>query len=207
MQGFQAGGLLGTTALGPGDTTDGNIIGITFITKCCQLQSETCMLQALLNRNGTLRGLFFNVATGQDVERLALVRALSALGGGIRFQRNRVAIGSPGHYTDEMPSFIEFDFIEFSKAGSTLQAVRGPGLYLFRFPYRAVILRNDLHHKMVKPTDLAGVRINLKHHVHFTTVVRYQNLLPDEASELIVGFIVRNDRQVGFQHSQKNLVQ
>ena len=207
VQGFLTGGLLGTTTLGPGDTTDGDIIGIAFIAQGSQLQPKTCMLQALLNGDGALRRFFLNVATGQDVERFALIRAFSSLGGGIRFQRNRVAIGRPRHHTDEMPSFLEFDFIEFGQVGRALQAVRRPGFDLLGFSYWAVILRNDLHRKMVKATDLARVRVNLEHHVHFATVVRDQNLLPDEAGELVVGLILRNNRQVGLQYRQKNLVQ
>ena len=152
------------------------------------------MLQALLNGDGALRWFFLDVATGQDVERFALIRAFSALGGGIRLQRNRIAIGRPRHYTDEMPSFLEFDFIEFGQVGRALQAVRRPGFDLLGFSYRAVILRNDLHRKMVKPADLAGVRVNLEYHVHFAAVIRDQNLLPDEAGELVVGLILRNDR-------------
>ena len=81
MQGFLSGGLLGTTALGPGDTTDGDIIGIAFIAQGSQLQPETCMLQALLNGDGALRRFFLYGAARQDVERFALIRAFSALGG------------------------------------------------------------------------------------------------------------------------------
>ena len=140
VQGFLAGGLFGTTALGPGDTTDGDIIGIAFVAQGSQLQPETCMLQTLLNWDGALRRFFLNVATGQDVERFTLVRAFSSLGGGICFERNRIAIGRPRHYTDEMPSFLEFDFIEFGQVGRALQAVGRPGFDLFGFSYRAVIL-------------------------------------------------------------------
>ncbi len=70
--------------------------------------------------------------------------------------------------------------LSFGQVGRALQAVRRPGFDLLGFSYRAVILRNDLHRKMVKVTDLARVRVNLEHHVHFATVVRDQNLLPDE---------------------------
>ncbi|MPN60947.1 hypothetical protein SDC9_208680 [bioreactor metagenome] len=63
VQGFLAGGLLGTTTLGPGDTTDGDIIGIAFIAQGCQLQPETCMLQTLLNGYGALWRFFLNVST------------------------------------------------------------------------------------------------------------------------------------------------
>src|SRR5690606_40733849 len=99
-------------------TTDGDIIGIAFIAQGSQLQPETRMLQALLNGYGALRWFFLDVATGQDVERFALVGTSCTLGGGIRFQRNRIAIGRPRHYTDEMPSFFEFDFIELGQVRS-----------------------------------------------------------------------------------------
>ena len=206
-QGFLAGGLLGTPALGPGDTTDGDIIGIAFIAQGSQLQPETCMLQALFNGYGALRRFFLDAATGQDVERFALAETFSALGGGIGFQRNRIAIGGPWRHADEMPSFLEFDLVELDQVGRALGAFRRPGFNLLGFSHRAVILRNDLNGKMIKPFYLAGVRVNLERQLHFAAVVRDQNLLSDETGELVVGLILLNDRQIGLQHGQQNLVQ
>lgn len=62
------------------------------------------------------------------------------------------------------------------------------------------MLRHNLHCKMIEAADFSWMRINFEEHIHLAAVVGYQNLLSNQAGELIVGLVFLHDRQVGFQN-------
>jgi hypothetical protein len=68
------------------------------------------MFKALFNRNGALRGFFFQTPAWKDVERFAFVASFRR-GRARRFKRDRIAIGGPREYANEMPAFIKLNLV------------------------------------------------------------------------------------------------
>ena len=176
-----------------------------------ELPVDSAVLDAVGPGRVSLRRLLFETGLGQDVERFALVRALSGLPGGIVaggiVDGQGVAVRGPGQDTHTVPAFLEIDPVESRERDLGVRPRRLPDPDLSGSADGSGVMGDDLHREVVQPLDPARVGIHFHDGAEGPPLLRRQHLLPDQIGQPVVRFLViGDDGEIGLHAHERDPV-